>query len=290
MPHPLQTLFLISCFFSAFFSFSQIENGTYKGLFFPKNSDKNKGTIVSFIINDNNSETQIRMESVNGKNVAIKKASFEYVDNQSLTLKESVILRKSKENTTMWCKYNFTVNLDTLDGYFKGSYTSTDCANQSGNIILYRSNDLWLEEVNTKYDTHKHQLFLDQLSKGIPSPDQQLKERKSFVLHPIFFEFDKAELKQEYIAYLNKMSALIQGHSDIRIKVTGHTDAVGSDVYNDQLSKLRAKVIENYFNTAGISTNRLIFDFKGERLPAATNETKEGRQLNRRVDFEFIYD
>lgn len=84
------------------------------------------------------------------------------------------------------------------------------------------------------------------------------------------------------------MIQIVKGHSDLRVQVTGHTDAEGTNGYNDILSKKRAEAIIKYFVDNGLSEDRLKFDFKGENNPAATNDTAEGRQKNRRVDFEFI--
>ena len=74
----------------------------------------------------------------------------------------------------------------------------------------------------------------------------------------------------------------------MRVKVTGHTDADGSDAYNDELSKRRAKAIVDYFEAHGLSEDRLEFDFKGEHEPVDSNNTSSGKQRNRRVDFKFI--
>jgi outer membrane protein OmpA-like peptidoglycan-associated protein len=84
------------------------------------------------------------------------------------------------------------------------------------------------------------------------------------------------------------MIKVVKGHSDLRVKVTGHTDSDGSDQYNDTLSYNRAQAITNYFVKRGLSPDRLVIEFKGEHSPIDTNKNPEGKQRNRRVDFEFI--
>ena len=84
------------------------------------------------------------------------------------------------------------------------------------------------------------------------------------------------------------MIKVVEGHTDLRVKVTGHTDADGSDAYNDDLSKRRAEAIIKFFTDRGLSRDRLEFDFKGEKQPVDNNDTPEGKQHNRRVDFKFI--
>jgi outer membrane protein OmpA-like peptidoglycan-associated protein len=84
------------------------------------------------------------------------------------------------------------------------------------------------------------------------------------------------------------MARVVDGHSDLRIKVTSHTDGDGSDAYNIELSKKRAEAIVNHFVSLGLSKDRIVIDFKGEKEPIDNNNTPEGKQKNRRVDFSFI--
>ena len=84
------------------------------------------------------------------------------------------------------------------------------------------------------------------------------------------------------------MVRVVDGHSDLRIKVTGHTDSDGSDSYNEDLSRRRAEALINFFVSQGLSKDRIVLDFKGEKEPVDTNNTPEGKQKNRRVDFSFI--
>lgn len=84
------------------------------------------------------------------------------------------------------------------------------------------------------------------------------------------------------------MIRVVDGHTDLRIKVTGHTDADGSDEYNIELSKKRAQSLIDFFVANGLSKDRIEIDFKGEKAPIDSNDTPEGKQHNRRVDFSFI--
>ncbi len=113
-------------------------------------------------------------------------------------------------------------------------------------------------------------------------------ERKEFQFIPIYFDHDKAEIKNKYDVFLKKMIRVVNGHTDLRIKVIGHTDSDGTDAYNVELSKRRAKSLIKYFIKNGISSDKIEIDFKGEKEPVDTNKTKQGKQKNRRVDFSFI--
>jgi outer membrane protein OmpA-like peptidoglycan-associated protein len=85
-----------------------------------------------------------------------------------------------------------------------------------------------------------------------------------------------------------KIIKITKSHSDLRIQVTGHTDSDGSNTYNKKLSKRRAESIIKFFTKRGLRRDRIVIDFKGESEPIETNQTKDGKRKNRRVDFTFI--
>jgi outer membrane protein OmpA-like peptidoglycan-associated protein len=126
------------------------------------------------------------------------------------------------------------------------------------------------------------------ISEGKISPTLMEEKRKNFIFKPIYFEFDKDEIKEEFKSYLKEMAEIVLSHSDLRLKVIGHTDGDGSDQYNLDLSKRRAKAIQEFFESVGLPEHRIVIDFRGKREPIAPNNTPEGKQLNRRVDFEFV--
>src|SRR5690606_33669474 len=131
-------------------------------------------------------------------------------------------------------------------------------------------------------------IFLDDVKNGRKSKEIRDKERSEFVFQPIYFDYDQAEIRAEYFGFLNRIVYIINSHTDLRIKVTGNTDADGSDAYIDGLSERRAQAIIDYFVKAGLRRDRIVIDFKGERNPVSDNQTEEGKQKNRRVEFEFI--
>jgi outer membrane protein OmpA-like peptidoglycan-associated protein len=74
----------------------------------------------------------------------------------------------------------------------------------------------------------------------------------------------------------------------MKIEINGHTDNIGSDQYNLNLSEKRANSVTDYLVENGIANQRLVAKGYGETMPKATNETEEGRQVNRRVEFAII--
>ena len=72
------------------------------------------------------------------------------------------------------------------------------------------------------------------------------------------------------------------------ISVAGHTDSVGKKSYNIKLSKRRAKAVMSYLIKAGVDAERLTFEGLGTSVPIASNDTDEGRAMNRRVEFRIV--
>ena len=116
----------------------------------------------------------------------------------------------------------------------------------------------------------------------------KLKAGTKVVLKNIFFDYDKATLRNESIAELTRLVRIMEEYPKLKIEIGGHTDSRGSDEYNNRLSKDRAGSVVNYLIEKGIDTNRLTFKGYGKSQPIATNDTEEGRQENRRVEFKII--
>lgn len=113
----------------------------------------------------------------------------------------------------------------------------------------------------------------------------RLEVGKVVALRNIFFETDKAELLPRSFVELNKLLLRLQENPNMVIQIIGHTDGVGTEVYNLSLSMRRAKAVVNYLREKGVEPERLIYKGLGKQQPIATNETEAGRQLNRRVEF-----
>ncbi|HSH64269.1 MAG TPA: OmpA family protein [Bacteroidia bacterium] len=108
------------------------------------------------------------------------------------------------------------------------------------------------------------------------------------ILKNIFFDFDKATLRPESTNELQRLTKLLNDVPTMKIEISGHTDSKGAADYNQKLSESRAKSVVDYLVKAGIAQNRLTFAGYGKDQPIATNDTDEGRQLNRRTEFKII--
>jgi outer membrane protein OmpA-like peptidoglycan-associated protein/tetratricopeptide (TPR) repeat protein len=106
---------------------------------------------------------------------------------------------------------------------------------------------------------------------------------ESFVFENVFFDFDKFDLKPESVTSLKRLNEFMRVNSDVRIRITGHTDNVGNEVYNQELSFKRANSVRDFLISLGVSSERIIAEGKGSSDPIFANETPENRAQNRRI-------
>ncbi len=104
------------------------------------------------------------------------------------------------------------------------------------------------------------------------------------VLEGVNFDYDKATLRPEDIAIIDRDAATLDKWGNVNIEVAGHTDDRGSDEYNLNLSQQRAEAVRNYLISKGVAADRLTAKGYGESQPVAGNDTDEGRLKNRRVE------
>ena len=101
----------------------------------------------------------------------------------------------------------------------------------------------------------------------------------------LLFRFGKAELISDRIPELDTLANFLTRNTQYRIGIYGHTDAMGSDAVNDRLSEARAKTVATYLVRGGVAPERLSWHGYGSSKPIATNDSANGREKNRRVEF-----
>ena len=121
---------------------------------------------------------------------------------------------------------------------------------------------------------------------GCPKLTQETEDRIVEIAQKVYFEFDKTTLKPESLTVLNELIGIFTKHSNLDILIVGHADNIGADEYNLDLSLRRAKAVMNYLVSKGIDPKRVSTEGYGESRPVASNETRDGRKLNRRVEFD----
>jgi len=100
----------------------------------------------------------------------------------------------------------------------------------------------------------------------------------------VLFDFDKATLKPGAREKLAKVSGIVLAYPGLKLAVEGHTDSIGSDEYNLTLSEKRANAVRDYLVSNGLNDGTITAQGFGKSNPVATNDTNEGRALNRRVE------
>ncbi len=116
----------------------------------------------------------------------------------------------------------------------------------------------------------------------------QIKEGGFSLIHSISFESGNTELTDDIIVELDHFLKMLKSNKKIEIEISGHTDSKGSEQSNQKISLNRAESIEDYLIIKGIDKTRITTTGKGEIQPITTNDTKEGREQNRRVEIRII--
>jgi len=98
------------------------------------------------------------------------------------------------------------------------------------------------------------------------------------------FDVDSSAIKPAFQPALDRVGSVMRKYDKTVVHVIGHTDSTGSEDYNQRLSERRAISVADHLSSRGVDRGRLYASGRGELEPRASNETTEGRRLNRRVD------
>lgn len=194
-------------------------------------------------------------------------------------------------------------SLDIYEHAKKKSYTKNAAKGhvkyraKLGDYTITASNEQYYSEkqtVSMEYEgeTDTLRFALQPLPKPVvidtPIIDIPIKVGTKVVLHNLFFATNKTQILPESEGALNDLAAFMTQHDALVIRITGHTDAVGSDEANQILSEGRANAVRDELIKRGIAAERIEAEGKGESEPIADNATEEGRAKNRRVEFTII--
>jgi OmpA-OmpF porin, OOP family len=117
---------------------------------------------------------------------------------------------------------------------------------------------------------------------------QRAKSGASVVLNNIFFDYGKHDLKSESIAELEKVVKFLMDNPKIKIEISGHTDNVGTEEANQQLSGRRAKSVADFLISKEISSTRIQTIGLGSNKPLLENSSEDNRKVNRRIEFRIF--
>lgn len=124
---------------------------------------------------------------------------------------------------------------------------------------------------------------------GCPELSEEEKKVLQDALEGVKFKTGSDDLTAESYAKLDKVVSLLKIHEDFKLKISGYTDNTGGADLNLKLSDDRAHACEKYIIGKGISASRITAKGYGEENPIGSNDTKEGRAKNRRVEFQLVH-
>ncbi len=117
---------------------------------------------------------------------------------------------------------------------------------------------------------------------------KKLEKEEVIVLRGINFASGQAVIPPSEYPVLDQVVQVLKANKKVRVEISGHTDSVGSETYNQGLSQRRAQSVMNYLIQRGISASRMEARGYGEYQPVASNGTREGRRQNRRIEFKVL--
>ncbi|PMP77702.1 MAG: flagellar motor protein MotB, partial [Sulfurihydrogenibium sp.] len=104
----------------------------------------------------------------------------------------------------------------------------------------------------------------------------------------VHFYFNRADIKKEYLPYLNIVAKYMKTHQNVKIKIVGYTDNIGSKSYNQKLALKRAQAVKNYLVKLGVNPSRIVIEGVGKSDYIVSNSKELDRFTNRRAEFYII--
>jgi OOP family OmpA-OmpF porin len=109
---------------------------------------------------------------------------------------------------------------------------------------------------------------------------------RTIILDDVLFDFDRSTIKPEAAGILDRLVSFMNENKDKKVSLSGHTDSVGTEAYNQKLSERRVNSVRDYVVKKGVSAGSISGQGFGESKPIADNKTREGRAKNRRVEIK----
>lgn len=121
-----------------------------------------------------------------------------------------------------------------------------------------------------------------------PPPPKEIIERYSGIMRGITFEFDKAIIRSESFKVLDRAVKAMIDYPHLVLRIDGHTSTEGTPQYNMDLSRQRAQAVKQYMVDRGVDGGRIVAKGYGATRPVAPEDTKAGRERNRRIEFTIL--
>ncbi|WP_458628338.1 OmpA family protein [Winogradskyella sp. PC D3.3] len=193
------------------------------------------------------------------------------------------------DNDKDWMEVSFLYTANGFENYFAiGNFnTNADTKKSKARQTKYESfsyyyiDDVSIEPLEKEVENVKKETL-----KTLEDPT--IKTNEVYIFKNVLFDFDKAELLAVSKEELNQLYKHLEANPTLNIEIYGHTDSIGLETRNQELSEQRAKAVLDYLIEKGIDATRITSFGFGSTQPISDNDTEEGRQLNRRVAFKLI--
>jgi len=152
----------------------------------------------------------------------------------------------------------------------------------------YYIDDVIIEKIQLATDSSSFEIIDGPIAKEQFFDIDEIKIDSLIVLKNIVFEFNKSDLLPESFNEIEKLYQLLVTNPEIRVKLEGHTDNVGEYDFNLELSMKRVESVTAYLISKGINSERIEFEGYSYSVPLESNDSEEGRAINRRVAFKII--
>ncbi|MBF8149170.1 OmpA family protein [Winogradskyella sp. F6397] len=189
-------------------------------------------------------------------------------------------------NKEIWTEYSFEFTAEGYENYFSIGNFYRNPKTKKQQVVSnspYFFSYYYIDDVSI--EPLEKEVVIETI-KTIEEPTIKTNEIHTF--KNVLFDFDKADLLEVSKEELNQLYKHLEANLTLNIEIYGHTDAIGLETRNQDLSEQRAKAVSNYLITKGLDVTRITSFGFGSTQPIADNDSEEGQQLNRRVAFKLI--
>ena len=263
--------------------FGQLD-GSWQGVLIQNNSGKtttNFAIWVELKLEGNQLTGILRSEQANSPYYKVSTITGE-IDGDHVVFKERKIVNHKTKQGQGWCLLLAEFVYNKHEQKLKGTYTSSTQGCVPGELILVKSNKAFNHGATAIVETSS----LEKVESLLNATQNVV--GKQFVLSDVNYQSGKYTISSSSSPYLNKITALLKENATLKIHLKGHTDSDGDDENNFILSQKRAKSVSDYLLKKGIKQDRITFEGYGESRSIATNQTKDGKKENRRVELLII--
>jgi outer membrane protein OmpA-like peptidoglycan-associated protein/tetratricopeptide (TPR) repeat protein len=172
------------------------------------------------------------------------------------------------------------IEINQNDGKYVGLVTLSD---EEDVLVTVKGKDY---AFNSQYISSDDRAF--ESTSNLDFEVSKIEKGKAFKINNIYFSRDSFSLSQPAKYVLNAFSEFLKENTSVKIAIYGHTDSDGDEILNLNLSSKRAKQVQNYIISMGVSSERLSYKGYGEKKPLESNSTERGKSINRRTEFYVV--